>query len=88
MWNLPDHQRGPQGSLIASDPRRRPEDVLARAVQATTRGRWLCWFGRATRRYWAMAPRSYPWSGLLESDTPEGLAAAIGQVELFYGPAS
>ncbi|GAA4142458.1 hypothetical protein [Actinomadura keratinilytica] len=62
---------------------RRPEDVIAREIERTTG--WVVWFGRVTGHYWATPRVPHPWARLLESDSPDGLRAAIGQVEMFYG---
>ncbi|GLZ13696.1 hypothetical protein Acsp04_39310 [Actinomadura sp. NBRC 104425] len=62
---------------------RRPEDVIARDIERTTG--WVVWFGRVTGHYWATPRVPHPWARLLESDSPDGLRAAIVQVEMFYG---
>ncbi|MFC4532725.1 hypothetical protein [Sphaerisporangium dianthi] len=49
---------------------------------------WSVWFGGATGRWWALAPR---WGrgvvGLVEAGSAEELVLRINQVELAYPPA-
>lgn len=87
MGNLPALQRGSPSELVTSDLLRRSEDAAAMALQRRTGGRWLCWFGRATGRYWAMPRPPYPWWGLVEGAAPGQLLAAMTQIELVYGRA-
>lgn len=60
------------------------QDEIARQVQARTHGRWLCWFGHSTGRYWAI--RTVPGLfRLVEGQTPKDLIIAMGEVDAFYG---
>jgi hypothetical protein len=60
------------------------QDEIARQLQARTRGRWLCWYGHRTGRYWAIRTGQGPFR-LVEGPTPKDLAIAMGEVDAFYG---
>ena len=65
--------------------RRMPQDATADEVQAGTSGTWLCWYGHATKHYWAMPLSPHPWDGWVEGDTPESLTARIAAVDYYHG---
>jgi hypothetical protein len=60
------------------------EDAIAHRVQDRMEGRWVVWFGRRTGRYWAMSRRR-ELNRLVEARTPEGLLAAMDEIDAFYG---
>jgi hypothetical protein len=61
-----------------------PQDALARHLQARTNGRWLCWYGHHTHRFWAMpTPTGLPI--LIEGETAADLTRAIAEVDAYYG---
>jgi hypothetical protein len=85
------HRQGPGPLSAGRDdavaevaPAGAAEEMIAHRVQDRTHGRWVVWFGRRTGRYWAM-PRRRDLNRLLEARTPEGLLAAMGEIDAFYG---
>jgi hypothetical protein len=48
----------------------------ARSLWQTFPG-WVCWYGRATRRWWGMPPPAYRYPVLIEAATAEELALRI-----------
>jgi hypothetical protein len=61
-----------------------PQDILAREVQARTHGTWLCWYGRHTRRFWAMR-RQPALAILVDGDTAADLTRVMADVDAYYG---
>jgi hypothetical protein len=69
------------GAALRGTPAR---DEIARGLQELAGGRWLCWFGHATGRYWAL--RRPPGTCLLiEGRTPEELRTAMSEIDSFCG---
>ena len=59
------------------------QDEIAARLQARTHGRWLCWYGHTTGRYWAIRKPSGPYR-LVEGATPKDLAIAMGDADAYY----
>lgn len=60
------------------------QDEIARKVQSRPHGRWLCWFGNSTGRYWAIRTVPGPFR-LVEGRTPKELIIAMAEIDAFYG---
>ncbi|MGH3391586.1 MAG: hypothetical protein ACRDOO_22170 [Actinomadura sp.] len=79
-----DAARQDAASCRAASPGFPGQAEVARRLQERTNGRWLCWFGFRTGRYWAIptVPRLFR---LVEGRTPEDLRTAMAEFDAFHG---
>lgn len=59
-------------------------DEIARRIQYRHRPGWVAWYGRHTRRYWAVASWVTGLGGMLSAVEPEALDAAIASFEMSH----
>jgi hypothetical protein len=59
-------------------------DEIARRIQYQHRPGWLCWYGRHTGRYWALAAWVAGLDGMLSAPDPDALDAAVATFEVLH----